>query len=111
VNKLTTQSYFVKRLKDSGYEVWKIFDAYNEGDSRSWTIVIDPGVASVFCTCHVNHEVWEDSYFEFWDSGRYIPPRFKLRTDSIEVVVAHLVKYGINNKRSNNQKPVSNNNE
>lgn len=110
-NKLTTQSYFIKRLKDSGYEVWKIFDNYNESDTRSWTIVIDPGVSSVFCTCYVNHESWDDNYFEFSDGGRFIPQKFKLRSDSIEVIVSHLVKYGINNKRASNQKPVSIHNE
>lgn len=109
-NKLTTQSYFIKRLKDSGYEVWKVFDAYNESDPRNWTIVVDPGVASVFCTCYCNHSDWNESYFEFWDSGRYIPEKFKLTTDSIEIVVSYLVKYGINNKRSNNT-PVSNKHE
>lgn len=110
-NKLTTQSYFIKRLKDSGYEVWKVFDNYNESDARSWTIVIDPGIASVFCTCFLNHESWEDNYFEFSDGGRYIPQKFKLKTDSIEVVVAHLVRYGINNKRANNNKRLNNSNE
>ena len=99
-NKLTTQSYFIKRLKDSGYEVWKIFDNYNESDPRAWTILIDPGVSSVFCTCYVNHEVLEDNFFEIYDGGRFMPSKFKIRTDSIEVIVAHLVRYGINNKHS-----------
>jgi hypothetical protein len=101
-NKLTTQSYFIKRLKDSGYEVWKMFDKYSESDTRSWTIIIDPGVSSVMCTCYVNHEEWEDTYFEFSDGGQFIPNSFKVRTDSIEVIVSYLVRYGINNKRSVN---------
>jgi len=101
-NKLTTQSYFIKRLKDSGYEVWKMFDKYSESDTRSWTIIIDPGVSSVMCTCNVNHEEWEDTYFEFSDGGQFIPNSFKVRTDSIEVIVSYLVRYGINNKRSVN---------
>jgi len=37
-NKITTQSYFIKRLKDSGYVVYKIFDQYGEADPRSWTV-------------------------------------------------------------------------
>lgn len=102
-NKITTQSYFVKRLKDCGYEVWKLYDAYHEGDARAWTIIIDPNLASVFCTCFINHETWNESYFEFWDGGRFIPQRFKIHTDSIEVIVSHLVKYGINNKRDSKQ--------
>ena len=49
-NKITTQSYFIKRLKDSGYVVYKIFDEYSEADPRNWTVMIDPGNASVLCS-------------------------------------------------------------
>jgi hypothetical protein len=104
VNKLTTQSYFIKRLKDSGYEVWKVFDQYSDADSRYWTIVIDPGVASVFCTCFVDDERWDHSYFELSDGGRFIPRGYKIDTDSIEVFITHLVKFGINNKRTDIRK-------
>lgn len=98
-NKITTQSYFVKRLKDSGYIVYKLFDAYGESDPRSWTIMIDPGNASIICTCYINHSnMFGDSYFELYDGGQYIPEKFKLKTDSIEVIITYLVKYGINNK-------------
>ena len=45
-NKITTLSYFVKRLKDSGYVVYKMFDEYSEADPRNWTVLIDPGNAS-----------------------------------------------------------------
>jgi hypothetical protein len=101
-NKITTQSYFIKRLKDSGYEIWKLFEDYNESDARSWTIIIDPKVASVFCTCFVNHQEIDNNYFEFWDGGRFIPDKFKLQTDSMEIVITYLSKFGINNKRSRN---------
>jgi hypothetical protein len=98
-NKITTLSYFVKRLKDSGYVVFKIFDEYSEADPRNWTVLIDPGHASVFCTCYVNHEeMFGETYFEFYDGGQFIPTKFKLKTDSIEVIITHLVNYGINNK-------------
>jgi len=98
-NKITTQSYFVKRLKDSGYVVYKIFDEYSEADPRSWTVMIDPGQASIFCTCYVNHNnMFGESYFELYDGGQYIPEKFKLKADSIEVIITYLVKYGINNK-------------
>ena len=33
-NKLQTSSYFVKRLKDSGFETWKIYNNYNDQDPR-----------------------------------------------------------------------------
>jgi hypothetical protein len=98
-NKITTQSYFIKRLKDSGYVVYKIFDAYGEVDPRNWTIMIDPGVASVYCTCYVNNkDAFGETYFEFYDGGQFLPEKFKLKTDSIEVIIAWLVKYNINNK-------------
>ena len=98
-NKITTQSYFIKRLKDSGYIVYKIFDQYSEVDPRSWTVMIDPGNASIFCTCYTNHEgLFEGSFFELYDGGQFIPEKFKLKTDSIEVIISYLVKYGINNK-------------
>ena len=101
-NKITTQSYFVKRLKDSGYIVYKIFDEYSEADPRSWTVMIDPGHASIFCTCSVNHEgMFGETFFEFYDGGQYIPEKFKLKTDSIEVIISYLFKYGINNKSDN----------
>ena len=54
-NKITTQSYFIKRLKDSGYLVYRLFDEFSESDPRNWTVMIDPGQASIFCTCYVNH--------------------------------------------------------
>jgi hypothetical protein len=98
-NKVTNQSYFVKRLKDSGYIVYKIFDNYSEADPRAWTVMIDPGVASVYCTCYQNSkEMFGESYFEFYDGGQFLPEKFKLKTDSIEVILTWLVKYGINNK-------------
>lgn len=98
-NKITTQSYFIKRLKDSGYVVFKLFDEFSEGDPRSWVIMIDPGCASIICTCYLNHkDMFGESYFEFYDGGQYFPERYKLKTDSIEVIISHLVKHGINNK-------------
>ena len=39
-----------------------------------------------------------DTYFEFYDGGQYIPEKFKLKTDSVEVIISYLVKYNINNK-------------
>jgi len=99
-NKLTTLGYFLKRLRDSGYYAHKLFTDYNESDSRAWTIMIDPGVASVFCTCYINDPFIDESYFELFDGGRFIPGRLKLKTNSFEVLIEHLVKYNINNKAS-----------
>jgi hypothetical protein len=97
-NKVTTLGYTLKRLRDSGYFVSKLFMDYSEADPRSWTVVIDPGGASVFCTCYVNDPYIGDSFLELYDGGQYIPGRLKLKTASYEVLVATLVQYGINNK-------------
>lgn len=100
-NKLTTVSYFLKRLRDSGYVADNVFDRFSTLDSRIWMVVIDPGCACVFVTCYVNDPALGDSYFEMYDGGRYIPGRLKLDTTSIETFIGYLVQFGINNKSRN----------
>ena len=97
-NKLTTMGYFKKRLRDSGYRVEDLYRSYSHGDPRTWSVVIDPGVASVFCTCYENAEQQGETYFEIYDGGQFIPGRFKVQTSSIEVFVEYLTKFGIINK-------------
>lgn len=98
-NKLSTYGYFKKRLRDSGYVVDELYRRYGKTDPRSWSVVIDPGGATVFCTCYTNHEEAGQSYFEIYDGGQFIRPgRVKIQTNSIEVFITYLVKYGINNK-------------
>ena len=94
-NKLTTLGYTLKRLRDSGYRANKLFAEYGEADPRTWTILIDPGVSSVFCTCYINDPYIGDSFFELYDGNQYIPGRLNLKTSSFEVLVEHLVKLGI----------------
>ncbi len=98
-NKLTTLGYFMKRLRDSGYVVDRVFTSYSQVDPRAWTVILDPGVASVLCTCYINDPILGESFFEIHDGGQFIPQRlFKIKTNSIEVLVSYLVKFGINNK-------------
>jgi hypothetical protein len=97
-NKPTSLSFFIKRLIDSGYTVQEIFTSYSENDPRVWTIVIDPGHASVFCTCYMNHKSMGDNYFEFYDGGQFLP-NYKIKTQSVEVLLDKLNQYGIINKR------------
>lgn len=106
-NKITTLGYFVKRLRDSGYVVNKLYTDFSEMDSRRWTVVIDPDNASVFCTCYENDSELGDLFFEMYDGGRFIPSKFRLKTDSIEVIVTYLNKYGIHNKARDYVKPKS----
>ena len=100
-NKLANESYFVKRLRDSGYDTIKLYNKYSEADDRKWTLVIDPGVASIFCTCYEITDIVNDrfiTFFEIYDGGRYIPARYRIETESIEVILDYLVKFNINNK-------------
>ena len=97
-NKLSTLGYILKRLRDSGYYAHKLFTDYNNADPRAWTIVIDPTVASVFCTCYVNEPCFGDTYFELNDGDQRIPGRLKVKTSSFEVLIEHLVRFNINNK-------------
>lgn len=108
-SKPTTLGYFTKRLRDCGYVVEKLYTDYSPMDSRAWTVIIDPGCASVFCTCFVNRTEIGDNYFEFYDGGQFLPDGHKYKTESIEVLVETLVKYGINNKSKNYGKPTDDN--
>lgn len=91
--RITNQSYFVKRLKDSGYVVDRYFDTYSEMDPRLWTVVIDPCGASVFCTLYMNRYSQGDYHFEFYDGGQYFGNR-KIKTESVEVLVEYLNNCG-----------------
>jgi hypothetical protein len=97
-NKITTNSYFIKRLRDSGYVVDKVFNDYSKQDPRCWTVVVDPKVSSVMITLFNNHNYLGEDYFSINDGGQFFPENFKLKTSSIEVVIEYLVKFGINNK-------------
>lgn len=94
-NKLTTLGYFRKRLKDCGYNSIEVFRNFCETDPRAWTLVIEPGKASIFCTCYVNFPELGDSFFELYDGGQYIPGKFKIQTISFEVLVEYLNKLNI----------------
>lgn len=99
-NKLTTLGYTLKRFRDCGYMANKLFAEYKETDPRAWTIMIDPGVASVFCTCYINDPYIGETFFELYDGNQYIPGRLKIQTSSFEVLIEHLVKYNIVGNKS-----------
>lgn len=102
-NKPSTLGFFIKRLVDSGYRVEKIFNNYSDADPRMWTIVIDPGNASILCTCFINKAAINDNYFEFWDGGQFFP-NMKIKTQSVEVLISYLAKYNIDNKNASYNK-------
>ena len=94
-NKLTTLGYTLKRFRDSGYMANKLFAEYGDTDPRAWTIMINPGTASVFCTCYINDPYIGQTYFELFDGNQFIPGRLKIQTSSFEILVEHLIKYNI----------------
>lgn len=94
-NKITTLGYTLKRFRDCGYLANKVFAEYGENDPRAWTIMIDPGVASVFCTCYINDPYIGETFFELYDGNQFIPGRLKLQTSSFEIIIEHLVKFNI----------------
>jgi hypothetical protein len=96
-NSIKTPSYFIKRLKDSGFIVWKIFDNYGVHDPRCWTVLVDPAGSSVFITCYMNKDFFGDVMFELNDGGKKIPKNFSLKTESLEVIITHLLGAGVNN--------------
>ena len=107
-NRLASQGYFIKRLRDSGYHVERLFSAYSVSDPRMWTIIINPKGASLLCSCYANHGEAEgipstsSCFFEVFDGGQYIPGRLNIDTDSMEVFITYLMQYGIEpvNKRT-----------
>lgn len=101
-NKIKTAGYFIKRLKDSGFVVFKIFNAYGDTDPRRWTILIDPGVSSVYITCYTNKNEINEVLFELDDGGNLFPKGTYFKTESIETLVTLLINKGVNNDAKKN---------
>ena len=102
-NKLTTLGYILKRFRDSGYLANKLFVDYSELDPRAWSIVIEPGGSSIFCTCYINDPYIGETFFELYDGNQFLPGRLKLKTSSFEVLIEHLVKYHIYGSKSSSR--------
>lgn len=89
MNKIDTPGYFIKRLRDSGYIVMRIFDKYAPEDSRKWTICVSPGRESVFITCYK----WIEEFkilFEINDGGNKWPRNYYLKTSSLNIILQEL---------------------
>jgi hypothetical protein len=98
--KITSISYFLKRLRDSGYVADKLYVDYSNNDCRNWTVIVDPSNTSILITCFNNKNYLGEEFFEIYDGGQYIPENFRIKTSSIEIVVEYLSKFNINNKSS-----------
>jgi hypothetical protein len=97
-NKITTGSYFIKRLRDSGFVTIRLFDEYAILDPRRWSIMVDPGRASLIITCYENKDFRGDVVFEFNDGGNKFIKNFNMKTKSMEVIITTLIEKGIPQK-------------
>lgn len=88
-NKVTTCGYFIKRLRDNGYAVNRIFNEYSTQDCRKWTVMIGPRAASLYITCYVNRDWNGDQMFELNDGVNF--KNLQLKTDSMEVILTKLI--------------------
>ncbi|NBW58261.1 hypothetical protein EBR43_10885 [bacterium] len=96
-NKLKTPSYFIKRLRDNGFVVIKLFSIYSKSDPRRWTVLVNPSEASVLITCYTNKNDLNEVLFELNDGGQKINSNFFIKTDSIEVIINYLINRGVSN--------------
>ena len=101
-NKVKTAGYTIKRLKDNGFVVFKMFNAYSNTDPRRWTVLINPGVDSVYLTCYHNKDNINEIMFEFDDGGNNFNRGFYVKTESVEVLVGTLIEKGISNNPADN---------
>lgn len=101
-NSIKTPSYFIKRLRDSGFIVWKVFNGYGQQDPRRWTVLVDPSGSSVYITCYTNKDFYGDIMFELNDGGQKFLKNFSLKTESLEVIITSLLNAGVNNNSKNN---------
>jgi len=101
-NKIKTAGYFIKRLKDSGFVVFKMFNAYSDTDPRRWTVLVDPGITSVYITCFSNKTEINETLFEIDDGGHLFSKGTYYKTDSIETIISTLIQKGVNNDAKKN---------
>lgn len=94
-NKLSTPGYFIKRLRDNKFITLRVFQKYALTDPRKWTVLVDPGNASLFITCYENKEGGNEIMFEFDDGGRLFPRNTYIKTHSIEIIVQKLIEKGV----------------
>lgn len=102
-NKVKTAGYLINRLKDAGFVVWKIFNCYNDGDARRWTILVDPGNFSVFITCYFNKDMIDGVSFYLDDGGQKFPEHKFIKTESAEVIIKTLIDAGVSNNPKHNK--------
>ena len=96
-NKLKTPSYFIKRLRDNGFIVLRLFAVYGTADPRRWTVMVNPSERSVLITCYHNKDAIGDVMFEMNDGGVNMPRNVFISTNSIDVIIDYLISHGVSN--------------
>ena len=95
---IAKQAYFIKRLRDSGYSVDRMVPKFPKMDQREWTVLIN---GTIFCTCYVNNGLVDEInpksqvYFMLDDGSQFVPGRFTIDTQSIEIFVTNLMGFGM----------------
>lgn len=107
-NKLYTRSYFIKRLIEKKFYVQKVIDtfstenqiAYQQNDSRYWTILVNPNRDNVFITCMKND--MNNYKFRFTSKNDV---NTIIETESMEVIISTLINIinGPVNQNENNK--------
>jgi hypothetical protein len=98
-NKISNLSYFLKRLKDSNFVAWKMFNNYSEADTRLWTVLVNPGQESVYITCrkYIDSNKEKEWEFELHHDNLRLQNNLKIRTLSMEVIISHILRAGARN--------------
>lgn len=103
-NNISTPGYFIKRLRDAGFIVIRLFDKFAPEDSRKWMVCVNPSQESVVITCHnVFLEDRDLIKFQLDDGGNKWPKNYFLMTSSINIVIQELKEKEIN---TNNESSV-----
>jgi hypothetical protein len=105
-NKITTKSYLIKRLKDSGYSIDKLENIeYSKEDKRKFSILLDNGGVCLIITVmksgviQINdgdrlHDIFQKH--KFLDEERKVTKSKNKRiTSSIELLVEYLNDKGV----------------
>ena len=93
INNITTKSYLIRRLRNSGYTVDKLDNInYTVSDKRKFSVMIDMGGVGLLVT------VYKDGRIHFYDGGRNHNINLKHSTLSAEVLIEYLNDKGVINK-------------
>ena len=96
-NKISTFSYFLKRLRDSGFIAIKLFRDYGQQDPRKWSVMVDPSGRSLIITCYQNKEfdafiLGFCAYGIFDFTNMAIFKNYNLKTSSMEIIITTLIE-------------------